>query len=371
MGIFEVVCPSCGEVNSVDAGACACGHIFNAVTGSYEAAQLQLQEEEAYFEYIKARLKQLKKDKEFAKSAVAVNPGNRDKQGELERIRNEIAELKAQYEFQQAQIKATQKVNAELKGQMEREAAEAKARAEAEAARLKKEKEKAEALRKAKEKAEQEHQRKKAEAEKKAKEEAARKLKAAEAEKQRAIAEKQKAEAEKKAKEEALRKQREAAEEKKRKEIEQKVLAAKQLAAEKAAKAARAIPKPNAFKKAVAVARGTTPAPMPDPLRALSDAASDIEQPDILTCPICTAELPLTATRCGCGYEFKQSASDMPALSTGDFFAAVALDDNQETQQCPVCTADVAANATRCNCGYEFPSGETSMPGLSLDGSLD
>jgi hypothetical protein len=378
MGIFEIVCPGCGEVNSVDAGSCACGHIFNAVTGSYEAAQLQLQEEEAYFEYIKARLKQLKKDKEFAKSAVTATPGNKERQDDLEKIRNEIAELKAQYEFQQAQIKATQKVNAELKGQMEREAAEARARAEAEAARLKREKEKAEALRKAKEKAELERQQQKLEAEKKAKQEAIQKQKAAETEKQRIAAEKQKAEAaklkaeaEKKAHAEALRKQKQAAEENKRKEIERKMQAARKLTAEKSAKAARSIPRPNAFRKAAAIARGHTPAPMPDPIQALSEAASAIEQPEALICPICTAELPLTATRCGCGYEFRQSASDMPALSTGDFFAPVQADGNQETQQCPVCTAEVAASARACNCGYEFPSGESSMPGLSLDGSLD
>lgn len=359
MGIFEIVCPSCGEVNSVDAGACTCGHIFNAVTGSYEAAQLQLQEEQAYLDYIKARLKQLRKDKEFAKSAVTANPGNQERLQQLEKVREETAELKAQYEFQQAQINATLKVNADLKQQMEREAAEARARAEAEAARLRREKEKADALRAAKEKAERELERQRTEAEKKAREAALKKQKAAEAEKL--------------AKAQALRKQQEAAAEKRRREIEQKVLAAKKLSEEKAAKAARAIPRPNAFKKAAAVARGAPPdrASMADPMQELAEAAADIKQPEILTCPICTAELPLTATRCGCGYEFRQSAGDMPALSTGDFFAAVQIDDNQETQQCPVCTAEVSASATKCNCGYEFPSGETSMPGLSLDGSLD
>jgi DNA repair exonuclease SbcCD ATPase subunit len=364
MGIFDVVCPSCGEVNSVDTGTCSCGHIFNAVTGSYEAAQLTLQEEEAYFEYIKARLKQLKNDKEFAKSAITANPGNKDKIQELETIRTEIAELKAQYEQQQTQIKATQKVNADLREQFEREAAAARARAQAEANRLKKEKQKTEALRKAKEQAEQERSRQLAEAEKKANEKALRKKKQEQVEKQRIAREKQEAE-------QKLQQQQAAAEERKRQQQEIKQAAAQLAEAKKAAKVSRSIPKKTVFNRAAILTQGRKAGANPDPLKALTEVGADIEQPAMLTCPICTAELPLTAVKCGCGYVFEQQAADMPALSTGDFFAAVQPDADQKTQQCPVCTAEVSISAKSCNCGYQFPSGETSMPGLSLDGNLD
>ena len=391
MGIFELVCPSCGEINSVDATACACGHIFNAVTGSYEAAQLTLQEEEAYLEYIKARLGQLKSEKEFAKSDVTANPGNRDKEHALELIRQEIADLKAQYDQQKAKIKVTQKVNDDLRGQMEKEAAEARARAEAEARRLEKEKQKAEALKKARQEAEAERARKKAETEAQARQAAEQKKKselakkqAEEAARRRATIEKQ---AEEAAKAEAVRRKQQALARQKQQEAAEMLAEAERIkrrAAEAAAaaeriaqKAARSktkkdsVPMPGVFAKAAQMAKIARPEPELDAGSDLAGAADDIPQPETLECPICTADLPLGSTQCRCGYKFEAASSDMPALSTGDFFAPVASGEDQEMQQCPICTAEVPVNAKTCNCGYQFPSGETSMPGLSLDGGRD
>jgi len=390
MGMFELVCPGCGAINSVDASACACGHIFSAVTGSYEAAQLTLQEEEAYLEYIEARVAQLEYDQGFAESDVQHNPGNREKEQHLENIRNELAQLHAQYTQQTTKIAATKKVNKELRAQVEKEQAEARARAEAQAAKLKKEKEKAEALMRARKEAarlkEEEAKRKKLaeekrqqkEAEARARAEAQRKIREALAKKEAEIAAKKqaavaraKAEAEKKA---LIDAEREALEE----VVRQKKLEAERLLAE-----AERIKQENAAALAAAEdlrqraqARNRTSPVRPEPeLNAdsdLADAADEIQQPDHQECPICTAELPLNATSCRCGYQFQTSAADMPSLSTGEFFAPPQADDNQEMQECPICTAELPASAKKCKCGYQFAgTDESTMPGLSLDGSLD
>ena len=395
MGIFELVCPNCGEVNSVDAEACRCGHIFQAATGSYEAAQLTLQEEEAYLEYIEARLGQLNYDKKFAKSDIEAHPGVPEKEQKLESIRAEIAELKAQREAQVVKIRATKKVNEDYKKQVEKEQAEARARAEAEALRLKKEKEKAEALKRAKE--EQERKRREQEAAKerareeaarkqklqeeaarKAKEEAVRKKQAQEAAMKKAALEKQAREAEAKRLEEeaAVRKARED-ELRREKAEEQRVLAE----AERLKKqAAEAMAKAELVKKRAAMARQKDPFAKvgqissnvhDKPSASASEVVDDIPQPTTQECPICTAELPLDAKQCACGYSFDTSASDMPSLSTDNFFAPAEPESGVETQECPVCTAELPLDAKSCNCGYQFPSGESTMPGLSLDGGLE
>ena len=378
MGIFELVCPGCGEINSVDAEACRCGHIFNAVTGSYEAAKLSLQEEEAYLEYIEARLGQLNHDKKFAKSDIEAHPDIPEKVQILEGIRAEIAELKAQRESQRVKIRATEKVNEELRKQVEKEKAEARARAEAEALRLKKEKEKIEALKRAKE--EQERKRKEKElAEKRAKEEAARKKKEQEEALRLAAIEKQAREAaereEKQRKLEAEKQAREAEAQKKIAE-QQKVLAeaerVKREAAEAMAKAEQmkqraAISK----KKSVPPKTAFTNARQAVAKVAAKASPAEIPQPTTQECPICTAELPLDAKQCGCGYKFETSAADMPSLSTGNFFAPPEPEAGEQTQECPVCTAILPMDASSCNCGYQFSNGESTMPGLSLDGGLE
>jgi len=399
MGIFELVCPQCGEVNSVDAEACRCGHIFKAATGSYEAAQLTLQEEEAYLEYIEARLGQLNYDKKFAKSDIEAHPGIPEKEQKLQNIRAEIAELKAQHEAQKVKIRATRKVNEEYRKQVEKEQAEARARAEAEALRLKKEKEKAEALKRAKE--EQERKRREQEAaEKRAREEAARKLKeqeeaarkakeeavrkkqAEEEARKNAALEKQAREAEAKRLEEEAVHRAKADELRRKKEEQQRVLAE----AERVKKqAAEAMAKAELVKKRAAMARQQA-ASKPDPFAKVeqissnvhnrpsasaSEVVDDIPQPTTQECPICTAELPLDARQCACGYSFSTSASDMPSLSTGNFFAPAQPESGEETQECPVCTAELPLSAKSCNCGYQFPTGESTMPGLSLDGGLE
>jgi len=381
MGIFELVCPGCGEINSVDAEACRCGHIFNAVTGSYEAAKLTLQEEEAYLEYIEARLGQLNYDKKFAKSDIEAHPGIPEKEQRLEEIRQEIAELKAQRAAQLVKIRATQKVNDEFKKQIEKEQAEAKAKAEAEALRLKREKEKAEALKRAKEEQERKHKAKEA-AEKKAQEEAAQKKKEQEEARRKAALEKQAREAEEKQRLlEAARIEKEA-EARRKKEQQARVLAeaerVKQQAAEAMAKAEQirlraekaknnSLPPQKAFSRAKQIAANVRAKSRP----TAEEVVEEIPQPTTQECPICTAELPLDARHCGCGYKFETSASDMPSLSTGNFFAPAVPEADAQTQECPVCTAEVAMDATSCNCGYQFSAGESTMPGLSLDGGLE
>lgn len=390
MGMFELVCPGCGAVNSVDASACACGHIFSAVTGSYEAAQLTLQEEEAYLEYIEARVAQLEYDLGFAESDVQHNPGNREKEQNLENIRNELAQLHAQYSQQTTKIAATKKVNKELRAQVEKEQAEARARAEAQAAKLKKEKEKAEALMRARKEAERqkaeeakkkklaEERRKQKEAEAKARAEAQRKIREALAKKEAEIAAKKKAaaarakaEAEKRA---LIESEREALEEvvrQKKLEAERLLAEAERIKQENAAALAAAaeLKQRAAAKKSASMAR---PEPELNEDSDLADAADEIQQPTTQECPICTAELPLDATSCRCGYQFQTSAADMPSLSTDEFFTAAPVDDNQEMQECPICTAELPASAKKCKCGYQFSGADDStMPGLSLDGSLD
>lgn len=405
MGMFELICPGCGAVNSVDASACACGHIFSAVTGSYEAAQLTLQEEEAYLEYIEARVAQLEYDMGFAESDVQHNPGNREKEQHLENIRNELAQLHAQYTQQTTKIAATKKVNKELRAQVEKEQAEARARAEAQAAKLKKEKEKAEALMRARKEAARlkeveekkkklaEEKQKQKEAEARARAEAQRKIREALAKKEAEIAAKQKAaaarakaEAEKRA---LIESEREALEEivrKKKAEAERLLAEAERIKQENAAALAaadelrqraaatrkRAMPKPGSYEAAQGLAGIARPEPELNAGSGLADAADEIQQPRTQECPICTAELPLDATSCRCGYQFQTSAADMPSLSTGEFFAPPQVDDKQEMQECPICTAEVPANAKKCKCGYQFAGAdESTMPGLSLDGRLD
>jgi DNA repair exonuclease SbcCD ATPase subunit len=380
MGIFELVCPSCGEVNSVDAGACRCGHIFAAVTGSYEAAQLTLQEEEAYLEYIEARLGQLNYDKKFAKSDIEAHPGVPEKEQRLEEIRQEIAELKAQREAQLVKIRATRKVNDEFKKQLKKEQAEASAKAEAEALRLKKEKEKTEALMRAKK--EQERKREaQAAAEKKAREEAAQQKKVQEEARRKAALEKHAREAEEKQRKLEAARIAKGAEARRKQEAQQRVLAE----AERVKKqAAEAMAKAELVKKRAAVTKNNS-APQPGssagagqassnvhekPSVSASEVVDDIPQATTQECPICTAELPLDARQCACGYSFETSASDMPSLSSGDFFAPPEPESGAETQECPVCTAELPLDAKSCNCGYQFPTGESTMPGLSLDGGL-
>jgi len=390
MGMFELVCPGCGAINSVDASACACGHIFSAVTGSYEAAQLTLQEEEAYLEYIEARVAQLEYDMGFAESDVQHNPGNREKEQHLENIRNELAQLHAQYTQQTTKIAATKKVNKQLRAQVEKEQAEVRARAEAQAAKLKKEKEKAEALMRARKEAERlkaeeakkkklaEEKQKQKEAEARARAEAQRKIREALAKKEAEIAAKQKAaaarakaEAEKQALIEAEREALEEIVRKKKAEAERLLAEAERIKQENAAALAAAdeLRQRAALRKSAAVAR---PEPELDAGSDLADAADEIIRPTTQECPICTAELPLDATSCRCGYQFQTSAADMPSLSTGEFFAPPQVDDKQEMQECPICTAEVPANARKCKCGYQFAgTDESTMPGLSLDGRLD
>lgn len=363
MGIFELVCPSCGEVNSVDAGSCRCGHIFSASTGSYEAAQLTLQEEEAYLEYIEARLGQLKYDKKFAKSDVEVNPGNQEKEQKLEAIRQEIGEMMAQREAQLVKIRVTRKVNEDFKKQVEKEQAEARARAEAEALKLKKEKEKAEALKRAKEEAvrkkkEEEEARRRAELERIARE----------AEEKQRIAE-----AERRAKE---------AEARKKQEAQQQALAeaerVKRQAAEAMAKAEEVKKRAALAKKKAAPAQTSSPDAgqissnvHEKPSVPASEVVDEFPQATTQECPICTAELPLDAKQCACGYSFQTSASDMPSLSSDEFFAPAEPEPKAEMQECPVCTAQLPMDAKSCNCGYQFPTGESTMPGLSLDGGFE
>jgi len=390
MGMFELVCPGCGAINSVDASACACGHIFSAVTGSYEAAQLTLQEEEAYLEYIEARVAQLEYDMGFAESDVQHNPGNREKEQHVENIRNELAQLHAQYTQQTTKIAATKKVNKQLRAQVEKEQAEVRARAEAQAANLKKDKEKAEALMRARKEAERlkaeeakkkklaEEKQKQKEAEARARAEAQRKIREALAKKEAEIAAKQKAaaarakaEAEKQALIEAEREALEEIVRKKKAEAERLLAEAERIKQENAAALAAAdeLRQRAALRKSAAVAR---PEPELDAGSDLADAADEIVQPTTQECPICTAELPLDATSCRCGYQFQTSAADMPSLSTGEFFAPPQVDDKQEMQECPICTAEVPANARKCKCGYQFAgTDESTMPGLSLDGRLD
>ena len=389
MGIYELVCPSCGEVNSVDAGACRCGHIFQAETGSYEAAQLTLQEEEAYLEYIEARLGQLNYDKKFAKSDIEAHPDVPEKAQRLEGIRQEIAELKAQREEQLVKIRATRKVNEDFKKQVEKEQAAARAKAEAEALRLKKEQEKAEALKRAKEEQERKRQAKEA-AEQKAREEAARKKQleeeaareAAEAARRRAALEKQAREAEEKQRKLEAGRIAKEAEARRQQEEQQRVLAEAERIKQQAAEA---MAKAELMKKRAAAAQKKSVPPQESSSNAgqissnvherptvnASEVVDDIPQATTQECPICTAELPLDAKQCGCGYSFETSAADMPSLSSGNFFATPEPESGTETQECPVCTAVLPMDAKSCNCGYQFPTGESTMPGLSLDGGLE
>lgn len=389
MGMYDQICPSCGATNSVSDQSCACGYVFSADTGSYEAAELAFQEEEAYVEYIRARSKELKKALGFAESDVVANPGNPEKVQVVDNIKAELKDLKVQYEEQKTRLKASEKVLNELRAEKERLEAEARAKAEAERKRKEAARKKAEAEKRAREQAKreaEERKRKEAEARKKAEEE---KKRAAEEAKQAKLRAKEEAKlAKQHAKEEAKRKKQQAAEAKKRQEdilrqaeehARQEAIRRKQEKEQQVRdKAERNTPKSDIFnraKQAMETARqhlSQRPDPLPDD-EFEDDGFEDsgVPEPTHQECPVCTAELPLGATVCGCGYQFGDGAEAMPELETGDFFQPSVPDAPEGTQQCPICTAEVPLSAAACNCGYEFPSGETTMPGLSLDGNKD
>lgn len=98
------------------------------------------------------------------------------------------------------------------------------------------------------------------------------------------------------------------------------------------------------------------------------EAARALEaKENTMECPLCTAILPVNATRCGCGWLVPAGERDIPGL---------VLHPQDQTAngpkvlvcpiECPVCTASIPAGASRCGCGWAAPQGNREMPPVML-----
>lgn len=79
-------------------------------------------------------------------------------------------------------------------------------------------------------------------------------------------------------------------------------------------------------------------------------------------CPLCSAELPSTATRCRCGWRSAAAQRDMPALAGDEPSTSSVV----VVQQCPQCTAALSTGVARCKCGWKVPAGASELLPVSL-----
>ncbi|MFQ5994390.1 MAG: hypothetical protein ACE5K1_04800 [Acidiferrobacterales bacterium] len=97
------------------------------------------------------------------------------------------------------------------------------------------------------------------------------------------------------------------------------------------------------------------------------EAARELEKVETGTvCPLCTARLPEGASRCRCGWFVPDGARDMPSLSLSTAERAATADNTEPKPiECPACTATLPPTASRCGCGWSPPD-ETELPSVML-----
>jgi hypothetical protein len=87
-----------------------------------------------------------------------------------------------------------------------------------------------------------------------------------------------------------------------------------------------------------------------------------------IECALCSARLPANADRCLCGWHVPNHEREIPALEPAK---STAGNGNELTVvfspiECPLCTATIAASATRCQCGWRVPEGVNELPPVAL-----
>lgn len=108
MNIFSKECPECGIEARASAHSCDCGYVFSASSDSADAVRLMSQEEEAYEAYLAARLDQARIAAERAIELLSQDPTDRQKVADAERANRELSEINAEYELQLVKLEEAQ-----------------------------------------------------------------------------------------------------------------------------------------------------------------------------------------------------------------------------------------------------------------------
>ncbi len=326
MSIFSKICPRCAGDNPVDVTHCQCGFVFeaSATTGSYRALEMAEQEAQVYAEYLQARMTQAKAAAEVAISDQARAPGDVGKAAAAKSANEEYHEARAEYDEQmklvlelrkeaentrvqeQAQKKqasAWEKAKKRTKQkaiEVEKEALVAKQKAEKEAAAKKKKQQqvKLAAAKKAQQKKLQAEAAANAAAEKMAARQSGRKSPSPK------IKEKMASEAEA-----AAKRVRQA-----QSSINQEMAAATSTLNNKTAGATNSAGKKSAPRQRKQKPRAKVESKI-TPIEANAKPVTNSSEKD---CPNCTAIVPITATKCKCGYGFPQGADLMDDIGLSD-----------------------------------------------------
>ncbi len=106
--IFLKDCPQCTSSNPVEAVFCRCGYCFdpNQIKNTAESLAHMAHEEEVYLEYLQARTTQARADLEARRVAVTRDPENTTKSAELLLATQALSTAEAEYNAQLAKVQA-------------------------------------------------------------------------------------------------------------------------------------------------------------------------------------------------------------------------------------------------------------------------
>ena len=116
MSIYLKYCPRCAKANPANATRCKCGYNFETEKTGTQSANVLIQEEELYAEYLKARLAQAEEKLSVARSALAADRHNPRLAAEAVSAEQVASALRAEFAVQNGKLAAVKRLRAEAGG---------------------------------------------------------------------------------------------------------------------------------------------------------------------------------------------------------------------------------------------------------------